>query len=82
MGQSTIDNPEILVTKSKTNKKYTMQYVMETTIRTYINTKNVSRTWAFIQPTGGKEEPNIVYITNQAHVHNVTMYRKQGLKCW
>jgi hypothetical protein len=37
---------------------------------------------AFIQSTGGKDEPKTVYITNQAHVHNVTMYRKHGLKSW
>jgi hypothetical protein len=49
---------------------------------THINTNNVNRTWAFIQSTGGKDEPNTVYITNQAHAHNVAMYRKHGLQCW
>ena len=29
---------------------------------TWINTDNVNKTWAILQTTGGKDEPNIVFM--------------------
>jgi hypothetical protein len=39
--------------RRKTKQK---QYVLDTTIR------NVNKTWALLQTTGGKDEPNIVFM--------------------
>jgi len=41
-------------------KKNTTQYVLDTT--TQINTNNVNNTWALLQTTGGKDEPNIIFM--------------------
>ena len=60
-----MDNPEKLATLStqytgrrKKNKKTTtIQY-------TQTNTNNVNNTWGILQITGGKDEPNIVFMRN------------------
>ena len=52
-----------------------MQYVVDTTI-CKTNTNNVNKTWAILQETGGKDEPNIVFMrkskrTSQHGTQNV-----------
>jgi hypothetical protein len=55
-----------------TNKTH---YVLDTTTHkqntlctghyyTKPNTNNVNKTWSFLQTTGGKDEPNIVFMRN------------------
>lgn len=60
------------------NQKYKIQRKMQHWLRktktkngicvahhnTQINTKNINRTSAVLQKTGGKEEPNIVFMWN------------------
>ena len=63
-GQSKKDNPEKLAPqctqgKAKQNKN-TTQYVLDTT--THANTNNVNKTSTLLQTTGGKDEPNIVFV--------------------
>ena len=41
--------------------KNTTQHLLNTTVRK-INTNNVKKTWALQQATGGKDEPNIVFM--------------------
>ena len=54
-----MDNPEKLATlgtqdEDKQNKK--THHYMQT------NTNNVNKIWAHLQTTGGRDEPNIVFI--------------------
>ena len=49
-----MDNPEKLA-QDKENKTKTQHYMQ-------INTNNVNKTWALPQRTGGKDEPNIVFM--------------------
>ena len=44
-------------TRQEKQIKNTTQYVFYTTIGKHTN--NVNKTWAFLQITGGKDEPNI-----------------------
>ena len=62
MVQSKKNNPQKLATyvtqdNEKQNKK-TTQYVLETTM----HKTNVNKTCALLQTTGGKDEPNIVFM--------------------
>ena len=62
-----MDNPEKLATlstqytgrrKITKNKQTTIQQYTQT------NTNNVNNTWGILQTTGGKDEPNIVFMRN------------------
>jgi hypothetical protein len=63
-----MDNPEKLVTlviytrqRTKTNKtKDTTQKTKKTS-----NTSDLDNTWALLQTTGGREDPNIVFRENR-----------------
>ena len=46
----------------KKQNKNTTQYVLDTTIRKQTKTENVNTTWAFLQTTGGRDEPNVVFM--------------------
>jgi hypothetical protein len=59
-----MENPEKLAPwctqgKDKQNKN-TTQYVLD--ITTQANTNNVNKTSTLLQTTGGKDEPNIVFV--------------------
>jgi len=49
--------------KAKTNKTKT-QHNMCWTHYTQTNTNNVNKTWSLLQTTGGKDEPNTVFMRN------------------
>jgi hypothetical protein len=54
-----MDNPETLATRRKKQKHNTIcvgYHYMQT------STNNVNKTWALIQTTGGKDDPNIVFL--------------------
>ena len=64
-GQSRMNNPEKLATLStqdedKQNKKHNAKCVGHHYAQMYTN--NVNKTWAFLQTTGGKDKPSIVYM--------------------
>ena len=61
--RSNIDRPEKLATGNQDEDKqakYTIQCVGQH--YTQANTNNVSKTWAVLQTTGDKDEPNIVFV--------------------
>jgi len=47
--------------QTKQTNKNAIQYVLDTDY-TQANTNNVNKTWSLLQTTGGKDEPNIVFI--------------------
>jgi len=56
-----MDNPEKLATQgTQWKEKHTTICVGYHYMQT--NTNNVNKTWALLQTTGGKDEPNIVFI--------------------
>ena len=62
-GQSKFDNPEktgniVYTRRRKTKQKHNTIYVGYHYAQTHTN--NVNKTWALLQTTGGKDEPNIV----------------------
>jgi len=62
-----MDNPQKLETlgtqdEEKTKQKHNAICVVHHYAQT--NTNNVIKTWALLQTTGGKDEPNIVFIQN------------------
>ena len=64
--------------EDKQNKN-TTQYVVDTTLETDINNENKS--WALLQTTGGKDEPNIVFMwkswrTSQHGTKNVKTHNR------
>ena len=46
------------------------------------NTKNLNKTWALLQTTGGKDEPDIVFITTQHGTQNVRKHNRTTHKIW
>ena len=69
-------NPEKLAIQStqyeeKHNTIYVGHHYMQT------NTNNVYKTWALLQTTGGKEEPNTVFIVleNATLTSNLEIYQ-------
>ena len=62
-----MDIPHKLATKRTQDEekqtKNTTQYMLDITILyTQTNTNNVIKTWSLLQTTGGKDEPNIVFM--------------------
>ena len=55
-----MDNPK--KQDDEKQNKNTTQYVLDTTMRKQ-NTTNVNKTYALLQTTRGKDEPNIVFIS-------------------
>ena len=66
-----MDSPEKLATHGTQDEeqqyKNTTQYVFGTTMRK-TNTNNVNKTWALLQTTGGKEEPNIAFMRKHIQI--------------
>ena len=61
------------VHKTKKNKTKTQHTICWTPLHTY----NVNKTWALQQTTGGKDEPNIVFLMRKSHYlsqHLITNY--------
>jgi hypothetical protein len=58
-----MDNPEKLVTYTRRRKSKQKQNTnaLDTTMRKETQ-KNVNKTWVLLQTTGGKDEPNIVFM--------------------
>ena len=64
-----MDIPDKLATQDEENQnKNTTLYGLDTTIRT----SNVNKTWALLQSTGGKYEPNIV-LCGKRNDHNMEL---------
>jgi hypothetical protein len=60
-----MDNPEkpgntVYTRRRKTKQKYNTICVGHH--YTQSNTNNVNKTWALLQTSGGKDEPNIIYL--------------------
>ena len=61
-----MDNPEKVATlgTQDTRRRQTKQKTQHNICWTpqYAHTNNVNRTWVLLQTTGGKDEPNIVFM--------------------
>ena len=85
-GQSNMDNTEKLTTQgTQYEEKHNTICVRHRYTET--NTINVNKTWALLQTTGGKDEPNIVFnaeivtdITtrNSERTHIITQHKKSS----
>ena len=58
--------------RRKTKQKHSTICVGHHYART--NTNNVNKTWALLQTTGGKHEPNIVLCGNRSEHHNTILH--------
>jgi hypothetical protein len=61
------------VRKIQDEEKQTQRNMLWTSVYTNTNTNNINETWALLQTTGGKDEPNIILFgTKNAKIHNRT----------
>jgi len=81
-GQSKMDNPEKLATYGTQIRRISKQKHNTTCVRyhyTQTNTNNENKTWALLQTTGGKDEPNIVLCGNRNGSHNTELRTKRHI---
>jgi hypothetical protein len=54
-------------------KQELLRNMLWTSVYTNTNTNNINETWALLQTTGGKDEPNIVLFGNRNGHHNTEL---------